>query len=412
MAIDIEEVEASEVSLLEHKINGLSLRFDNEIDQLKSQNQLILKRMEATAGKFKSYKDIKEELKGFFSIDGYSQLLDTRSLFKKVFWLSCMIALFVSGMLLIVQNVKEYQSHDVVTQIKVVDVEMLIFPAITFCFSRSTLSDLLLRCYFDTESNKCTTDDFEYFEIKTNNYEIKDRNYQCYKFNGGRNFFKHKTNILWSSYVGFSTGLTISFNSSYNGSLFYYIGDTNVRPTRSEIYSNIVKLEDGKNLNIEMKKSIDNKLPKPHSNCSDHINSETSYLVKEIIQNNQTYRQKPCYDMCHQDYLKTYARSRNISIFSVNYVNFDFQGNCSHICPLECSSTTFDHSKVELQNSGPMRFSFFYSDRKYTEISQSIKTTEADLISNSGGVLGLFLELSFISAYRFIIYIFDFLVLA
>ena len=46
---------------------------------------------------------------------------------------------------------------------------------------------------------------------------------------------------------------------------------------------------------------------------------------------------------------------------------------------------------------------FFYNDNQYTELTQSVKTTVADLVSNIGGLLGLFLELSFMSAYRLVI---------
>lgn len=49
----------------------------------------------------------------------------------------------------------------------------------------------------------------------------------------------------------------------------------------------------------------------------------------------------------------------------------------------------------------------FFAEDVYWEISQTIKTTSADLISNTGGVLGLFLELSFTSSYRFINFLFD-----
>lgn len=54
-----------------------------------------------------------------------------------------------------------------------------------------------------------------------------------------------------------------------------------------------------------------------------------------------------------------------------------------------------------------LEINFFFSKNKHTELTQAIKTTEADLIANAGGVLGLFLELSFLSAYRFIGFLFD-----
>ncbi len=48
---------------------------------------------------------------------------------------------------------------------------------------------------------------------------------------------------------------------------------------------------------------------------------------------------------------------------------------------------------------------FYFVDHEQTEITQTEKT--ADLMANTGGVLGLFLELSFLSLYRFILFVVD-----
>jgi len=50
---------------------------------------------------------------------------------------------------------------------------------------------------------------------------------------------------------------------------------------------------------------------------------------------------------------------------------------------------------------------FHFMDEKYTEVTQAVKTTEADFVSNAGGVLGLFLELSFFSVYKLLIFVAD-----
>ena len=90
--------------------------------------------------------------------------------------------------------------------------------------------------------------------------------------------------------------------------------------------------------------------------------------------------------------------------------DFDFKGNCSQDCPLECVSTTFDISQTESLNynkNGTVVVSVYYTEYKYTEISQTVKITLPDFISISGGVISLFLELSFISIYRMIVFIFN-----
>ena len=89
-------------------------------------------------------------------------------------------------------------------------------------------------------------------------------------------------------------------------------------------------------------------------------------------------------------------------------MSFDYEGNCSRKCPLECEQTTFDVSIGEVAfDVNVLNINFFYLDRHYTDISQVVKTSAADLIANTGGVLGLFLELSFLSVYRFLLLGFD-----
>ena len=99
--------------------------------------------METFADKVKSFKDIKKELKAFFSINGYSEALGTNSLFKKVFWFIAFIALFASCMYVVDRNVKGFQANDVVTQFKVIDFESMTFPAVTFCITDFNFRDLI-----------------------------------------------------------------------------------------------------------------------------------------------------------------------------------------------------------------------------------------------------------------------------
>ena len=114
--------------------------------------------------------------------------------------------------------------------------------------------------------------------------------------------------------------------------------------------------------------------------------------------------------MCYDNYLKEYALSYNMTLLDVyNTLDFDYKSYCSELCPLECESTYYKFSKNEMRSDDELLYmNFYFTNNRYTEISQTIKTTEADLISNTGGVLGLFLELSFISAYNLVNLIFDY----
>jgi hypothetical protein len=366
--------------------------------------------METFADKVKSFKDIKKEMKALFSINGYSEALGTNSLFKKVFWFIAFIALFASCMVVVDRNVKGFKANDVVTQFKVIDFESMTFPGVTFCitdfnfrdliFVSKNLSSKLINCTF--ESQPCT----ERSDFRPIQFSFLNQTLDCYSFNSEKN------GKLLATEVGSSSGLEIRFNLSTENKLFFKVHDNNERPTFGEL-NDIVEQNDGKFISVEMKKTIETKEASPYSNCTQNIFSDTSHLVKKILQQNITYRQNDCYERCFEEYLDKYRGSQKLTNLETNVLKskFYYIGNCSNLCPLECTSTSFYLIKNEINlNSNDSKLlilNFFYSDRKYTEITQSVKVTGADFISNTGGVLGLFLELSFFSAYRFILFIFD-----
>lgn len=235
------------------------------------------------------------------------------------------------------------------------------------------------------------------------NNSFQGTKYACHKFNGGKNAFGHETHLFSSRQFGKYSGLTIVANMSKNSFLFYYVGENRVQPTYSEM---TMFIQPDKVVFVGIKKTVDTKLPEPYNNCEGNINSETSHLVMKVLEQNITYRRVNCYDLCLQEY----ASKRNISTVDA-YNGFNFIVECSRLCPAECSSHKFevDQNELEVRSESPhvSRVTFFFYEPRYTEITQTVKTTEADLISNTGGVLGLFLEISFISAYRFIVYLID-----
>jgi hypothetical protein len=116
--------------------------------------------------------------------------LATNSPLKKAFSLICILALFTAGLFYVLLNFQSYLSHEVVTQIKLIDAEPMPFPAVTFCNQDYTqlvsrnLSDFLVECNFDSRSYNCSLgDDFQHVPIYDPNY---DMTMNCFKFNGGK----------------------------------------------------------------------------------------------------------------------------------------------------------------------------------------------------------------------------------
>ena len=68
-----------------------------------------------------------------------------------------------------------------------------------------------------------------------------------------------------------------------------------------------------------------------------------------------------------------------------------------------------DYLSLDKEMENISLINFFYSSNKYTELSQTVKTTEIDLISNAGGTLGLFLDFTFLSVARTICQLYEIL---
>lgn len=313
--------------------------------------------------------------------------------------------------------------NSVITQIQVIDDETSTFPAITFCLREYSQSDdrsyisldlkqVFRKCQFEVPQNNCNFDDFEYVPIYDPAY---GEHANCYKFNGGKNASMHERELYSSSFIGYDSGLYFWFNLSKSHSIFYYVGANRVQPEITELNSiaDSNKGERGNNVYVGIKKTVDIKLPQPFTRCQINIDSNSSVLVKQIFANNVTYRQTNCYNLCYRDFLESNARSRNKTYREIyDELSFDYSGSCAHKCPLECQSVYYELHKSERRRSasGELFMNFYLLDRKLIEISQAEKTTLADFVSNTGGVLGLFFEVTFISVHRLVLCICDFIV--
>lgn len=222
-------------------------------------------------------------------------------------------------------------------------------------------------------------------------------NASCYKFNGGRDAAKQITAMHKTYDFGRSSGFKILFSVPTDGYVTYHASDNRDQPVHSEIMATV---QPGRIVFVGLTKTVDIKLPRPYSDCTQNINNESSDLVKEIIQQNITYRKANCYNMCYLSYLSEYARLLNISK-ALSHSRMAFNGNCSHLCPLECQTRSFEATENSLNLSGHpnLHMNFFYWNNRHTEMTQVAKTIEVDLISNTGGVFSLFLELSFLRVF-------------
>ena len=68
------------------------------------------------------------------------------------------------------------------------------------------------------------------------------------------------------------------------------------------------------------------------------ISTLRDLTVERILAQNITYQQKNSYDLCRNEY----ATKNKIPKRDAYLSNFDYPGNCSHLCSLECNTVTFE----------------------------------------------------------------------
>jgi hypothetical protein len=199
---------------------------------------------------------------------------------------------------------------------------------------------------------------------------------------------------------------------------------------------------------LKVKKLIKVKLSEPFNQCIDTLKTYHSFnstLYEAIVSSNFTYRQKNCLDFAFGRSLsanlsinnlfnfKYWLQVNHINTFQLTnqwsnyYSNNTFRNNLD-MCPLECNSMTYEISAsqsdypsyneyLSLLNNSALISKFpngnltsinelkqslyqiyiYFENLEYTKISEQPQNTIWNLISNIGGLFGLFLGLSVLS---------------
>ena len=277
----------------------------------------------------------------------------------------------------------------------------------------------------------------------------------CFQFNSGLNLTNQKIEIKKSIRNGKDFGLNVTlflFNknkyfSSFENGLVVFVHNSSFRPSQR------VFIEPGKMTSIQVERTFIQKQPQPYSDCID-LTTYSSELYDYISKIGQAYRQQDCFDLCLQKLLikeckcyfpgiqnlNTYLRPcLNLTDFECinqQYFNFNLNECQQNYCPLECDSikyglmmsslvypsqTLFDlflstddsirdlfesslnqSFNIDLYKSYAVSFKVFYPSLQYTLFTETPKMTLADLFSQIGGALGLFVSFSIFTLFEFI----------
>jgi hypothetical protein len=218
-----------------------------------------------------------------------------------------------------------------------------------------------------------------------------------------------------------------------------------------DMYQNGYWLKTGSWNYFELERIVNEQLGEPYNNCLKDVTTFDLNLtiVDHILQLNRTYLQIDCFVMCSylcalekskcgcnsslMNFDKDCIRNTNdkelvsntkecVARFLSEFRKEKQHEKCHQYCPLECDSMSYkvtpylelikDSGKISKGRKGGYDLNFetyeevnshfvsvliYYRDLRYTRISQDPKTQTFDFISNIGGILGLFLGISFLS---------------
>jgi len=281
-----------------------------------------------------------------------------------------------------------------------------------------SLNETLLSCTINTIS--CSSSDFvwSYNPIYGN----------CYSFNTGFNSSGNSIDLIQISKAGNLNGLKLELFIDNPNNIANFIQKSGYHVIiHNKTYK--ISLNDGYDIssgvetNLAVNKIYQTLKPKPHSDCIvlNTINSFDSYLYRAIYRLNQTYRQNDCFDLCYQQILietcqcytntldKLYGTMQCLNFTQLNcmtniwnkFLSDDYISNfCIQYCPLECYSINYE-IKTTFSNYPNYNYALnsLMTNPIITsnQISKDAKIEIVDLVSGIGGLLGLFLGMSFLS---------------
>jgi len=256
-------------------------------------------------------------------------------------------------------------------------------------------------------------------------FKIADYFGDCLRFNGNGSEIATSSDDVFQLTLNKSVDIRISNTESIsytlvNPSYEVYVNDPYMKSLlKYQGFS--VDVGSGDMMGLQ-KVETEIRLPLPYNNCTDAaevsyridncveicINAEIKKKYNCSVQSYYMYKDlKPCNMTDHPVSVESYLKT------SGSLIN-QFHSLCTEQCEQECTLFKFDlrTTKSTQLNSNTTILRFYVRDFSTLEITQIAKIGIFDLISNIGGLMGLFIGVSFLTFMEIVEYIIDvFLVL-
>jgi len=386
-------------------------------------------------------KDYKTPMNEILSTSSLAFLLSpfrSKRFLIKITWSFFLLLFLFLSIYYVILNILDYLKYETTTSIQTIYEQEPEFPTISICNRLNKDFEIkILDFWFN---NLYLTN-----EWKNHIEQYNDAFYgKCYRFNSGFNWTNQSIEIKKSKRIGSDDGfwLTLYTNTNFDfGELKILFHNYTENP--KNIYRKGSIISSGTNNFFLIKRTLDQKLESPYNECLKDINQFAfdKTIIDYLNKSNRKYSQVECFNLCYnldynltnpcECYLASLDEEPSFSCGNNNSCTEQFNNNfkqiekCSHLCPLECDQYSYEifHTPAKITGSGIINkftddyfYSFlpdfqtyenvsktyylinvYYENLKYTLISQQPKIELFGLISNLGGILGLFIGFSFIS---------------
>ncbi len=417
--------------------------------------------IEKNTKKMRILEKIKEKISNS-TFHALPNIYKTENLCLKRMWFCLFLIAFALSIILIKKSINDYLDFETVTKIQIGIEQPAEFPTVSFQFSYAyspvfSLEGNIIKLYYKNNLINNLNDAFE---------QVNSNGGIYYKFNSGRNMNGNITEIKKQKILGYRGGLTAEvfiglpnelkteqrpqYHASYLP-IYIHNKSTNAADSTDEP----IKLSPGTWTELIIKRVFTNRLGEPYNNCVKDLSSlnlfESKFVHHILIKTNISYRQVDCFDLCMaQNILNKCNISQSLGfVWEINpqdseldctrrerenFLNTDIYSKCTPLCPKECDSIDYnievmtskypteEYAKVLLNDPKIMKLysdynksitindlresmvqlSVYYMSFEYTEISQTVKISLIDSVSNFGGLLGLFIGASFLTFGEFI----------
>lgn len=351
----------------------------------------------------KSFKSLVSNL----TIHGLPKIFEKQTVFYKLLWAFFFIVALISCSYLISQNIIEYCTYPVVTNLNIIKQNSAEFPTVTICTDRywNNMYSNRVECSFDggvCENFNIRGDCWEFNSLYVYDWENKSKNYQV---------TNHQTK------KGFEHGLQIVLEIP-NYIPYVKVNLHNVSKTSLQFSDYIVTSQIETTFAIG--RTLVNKLTPPFSGCIDDIEAGDGQGGSQMY----TYFQDACFDHCRDrhyfqycgfsdlydsvkdmfyydlDWYKYYylvetvQRHCNISTLDTVSLLFDKLGKhkiCEKECPMECKTfylqvQTRSNLRLSPSDLNKTFLNFYYEEFDYTLIEEIPKIQPVDLFGYIGSI--------------------------